>query len=105
MASMRGCFIPLQVNLLTQNRFFGKAALGLIQAFSFNWLYFEIGMGFRTPVIGHADLDLQIPGTYTHMPSAGTLCLVSFTPLMTEFITYISATAMCKYFRCLCFFY
>ena len=24
-------------------RFFGKAILGLIQAFCFNWLYFEIG--------------------------------------------------------------
>ena len=24
-------------------RFFGKAVLGLIQAFCFNWLYFEIG--------------------------------------------------------------
>ena len=29
--------------------FFGKAVLGLIQAFSFNWLYFEIGEYERTP--------------------------------------------------------
>lgn len=42
---MRMRFVPFHVNLLTQSRFFGKAVLGLIQAFSFNWLYFEIGMG------------------------------------------------------------
>lgn len=45
MASMRMCFIAFEASLPTQNRFFGKAVLGLIQAFSFNWLYFEIGMG------------------------------------------------------------
>ena len=44
-ALMRMRFVPFHVNLLTQSRFFGKAVLGLIQAFSFNWLYFEIGMG------------------------------------------------------------
>ena len=43
--SMRMCFVLLQDRLITQDRFFGKAALGLIQDFSFNWLYFEIGMG------------------------------------------------------------
>lgn len=48
MGSMRMRFIPCQVNLLKQRRFFGKAVLGLIQAFSFNWLYFEIGMGVET---------------------------------------------------------
>ena len=49
-----GAFVTLVlgysvVALLFQNRaemginaFFGKAALGLIQAFSFNWIYFEI---------------------------------------------------------------
>ena len=36
---------PISSDCLTQKRFFGKAVLGLIQAFSFNWLYFEIGMG------------------------------------------------------------
>ena len=45
MASMRMPFVPCQITLLKQRRFFGKAVLGLIQAFSFNWLYFEIGMG------------------------------------------------------------
>lgn len=45
MVSTRMCFIPCHVISLTQNRFFGKAVLGLIQAFSFNWLYFEIGRG------------------------------------------------------------
>ena len=30
-------------SMLTHCRFFGKAVLGLIQAFCFNWLYFEIG--------------------------------------------------------------
>lgn len=44
MASTRMCLIPFQLNLLKLNRFFGKAVFGLIQAFSFNWLYFEIGM-------------------------------------------------------------
>ena len=34
---------------LTFLSFFGKAVLGLIQAFSFNWLYFEIGEYERTP--------------------------------------------------------
>lgn len=24
------------------NRFYGKAVLGLIQAFAFNWMYFEV---------------------------------------------------------------
>ena len=45
MESMRMCFIPFEATMPTPNRFFGKAVLGLIQAFSFNWLYFEIGMG------------------------------------------------------------
>lgn len=44
MASMRMWFILFPTNLLKQNRFFGKAVLGLIQAFCFNWLYFEIGI-------------------------------------------------------------
>lgn len=29
--------------MLIHCRFFGKSVLGLIQAFCFNWLYFEIG--------------------------------------------------------------
>ena len=56
MASMRICFASFEVNLLIQTSFFGKAVLGLIQAFSFNWLYFEIGMGLRVRVIDHAEL-------------------------------------------------
>lgn len=87
---MRMYCIPSQAKLLRKNRFFGKAVLGLIQAFSFNWLYFEIGMEFRNLVIGHADLSLQIRGTYIHMPSAGTSRLVSSTTLVIEFSTYIS---------------
>lgn len=47
------------VSLLYQNKatygfnaFFGKAALGLIQAFSFNWLYFEVdGLNLHTHAI------------------------------------------------------
>lgn len=47
------------VSLLYQNRgsfalnaFFGKAALGLIQAFSFNWIYFEVdGFNLHTHAI------------------------------------------------------
>ncbi len=44
MVSMRMQFILFSSQLAEMNRFFGKAVLGLIQAFSFNWLYFEIGM-------------------------------------------------------------
>ena len=69
--------IIFQVNLLIQSRFFGKAILGLIQAFSFNWLYFEIGTGEWLRYPSHTNVVLQIRGTYIHMPSAGTTCLVS----------------------------
>ena len=82
----RMCFVLFQVNLLTGSRFFGKAILGLIQAFSFNWLYFEIGTGSSCPTPSSSKLIvfLQTHGIYTLMQSAGTTCLVNPRPVVVD---------------------
>lgn len=63
------------VSLLYQNKaphglnaFFGKAALGLIQAFSFNWLYFEVdGISLHTHAIRRHTAS-SLLWVATHLP-------------------------------------
>ncbi len=44
MVSTRMCTASTpEMHSLSGSSFFGKAVLGLIQAFCFNWMYFEIG--------------------------------------------------------------
>ena len=63
------------VSLLYQNKapfalnaFFGKAVLGLIQAFSFNWIYFEVdGFNLHTHAIRRHVVSSMIWSTF-HLP-------------------------------------
>ena len=63
------------------NAFFGKAALGLVQAFSFNWIYFEIDSTFnlhthairRSPIAYFTWLTMHLPFIMSFILAAASL--------------------------------